>query len=103
MADKQKNPKAYTATEAVYTAGAFHNAGDVFVTDQEPNDNWTEVKPAVAHTIQASTEKVPMDIDLESLDLSALKAVAAEKKVTVTGMSKKEIITAIKAANEPAL
>ena len=98
-----KNPKAYTSTEDVQTANAYHKAGDVFVTDAEPNDNWTEVKVKDAHAIQASTEKVPADVPLENQSLEALRAMALTKKVDPAGMSKKELIVAIKAANEPAL
>lgn len=98
-----KNPKAYTAPEDVYTAGAFHKAGDVFVTDAEPNENWTEVKPKEAAAIEASTEKVPPDVPLEGMDLAALRALAATKNVKSDGLSKRDLITAIKAANEPAL
>lgn len=99
----KRNPKAYTAPEDVHTAGAYHKAGDVFVTDAEPNDNWTEVKPADAHAMQASTEKVPADVPLENQSLDALRALALTLKVDPTGMSKRELVAAIKAANEPSL
>ncbi len=98
-----KNPKAYTAPEPVYTAGIWTKPGDVFVTDAEPNGNWTEVKPKDAQAIQASTEKVPMDVPLENQPLDALRALALTLKVDPTGMDKKTLIAAIKAANEPAL
>lgn len=98
-----KSPKAYTAPEPVYTAGIWTKPGDVFVTDAEPNDNWTEVKPKDAHAIQASTEKVSPDVPLENQSLDALRALALTKNVNPDGMSKKDLIAAIKAANEPAL
>ncbi|MFE8106919.1 hypothetical protein [Sphingomonas melonis] len=98
-----KNPKAYTSPEDVQTAGAYHKAGDVFVTDAEPNGNWTEVKPKDAHAIQASTEKVSPDVPLENQSIDALRALALTKNVDGSGMSKKDLIAAIKAANEPAL
>lgn len=99
----EKNPKAYTAPEPVYTAGIWTKPGDVFVTDAEPNENWTEVKPKDAQAIQASTERVPADVPLEGLDIVALRAVAVTKNVNPEGMAKKDLIAAIKAANEPAL
>lgn len=98
-----KSPKAYTAPEPVFTAGIWTKPGDVFVTDAEPNENWTEVKAKDAHAIQASTEKVPADVPLEGLDISALRAVAVTKNVNPDGMAKKDLIAAIKAANEPSL
>lgn len=98
-----KNPKAYISPEDVQTARAYHKAGDVFVTDVDPNDNWTEVKPSEAAAIQASTEKVPMDVPLENQPLDALRALALTKNVDPSGLSKKDLITAIKAADEPAL
>lgn len=103
MTKKNEGPKAYTAPHDVYTAGVYTPAGKVFVTDADKGELWEEKTPEEAHTIQASTEQVPSDAPLESLGVEALKAVAVTKNVNVTGMNKKQLIDAIKAANEPAL
>lgn len=100
---KAKNPVSYTAPEDVYVDNTYHKAGDPFTTTAEPNDNWVKLTTEEAHTIEASVEKVPGDPPLEGLGIEALRAVAVTKKVNPDGMNKKELITAIKAANEPAL
>lgn len=101
---KAKNPKSYIAPHDVYTAGTYTPAGEVFVTDAEPGEAWVSKTPAEAHAIDASTDPIPGGPALEELDISALKAVAVTKKVNVSGMStKKELIAAIKAADEPRL
>jgi hypothetical protein len=99
----KKNPKAYTAPHDVQTAGAYHKAGDVFVTDAEPMDTWEEVSSEEAKIIQASTEKVPPDAPIENLGVAELRALAVTKHVNPDGLSKKQLIDAIKAANEPSL
>jgi hypothetical protein len=98
-----KSPKSYTAPHDVQTAGAYHKAGDVFVTDADPMETWEEVTPSQAKIIQASTEKVPPDAAIESLSVSELRALAVTKHISPDGMSKKELLDAIKAANEPSL
>lgn len=97
---KAKNPKSYTSTQDVYVEKQYFPAGKVFVTDDEPADHWTEVTPAQAHIIQASTEKTGTDAPIESLGTEALKAVAVTKGVNPTDMSKDELKTGIKAAKE---
>lgn len=103
MTKKHSNPKAFTAPHDVFTAGVYTKAGDVFVTDEPKGEHWDEKTPAEAHIIQASTEEIPGDAPLEGLGIEALKAVAVTKHINVTDMSKKQLIDAIKAADEPAL
>jgi hypothetical protein len=107
MAAKKKpsGPTAYTSPEAVYTAGQYHNPGDVFVTDADPNDNWTPVDDKQRAAIDAATQEVPADATLDNLDLSALLALAATKNVPTVGIEKDKaaLLTAIRAAQEPAL
>lgn len=100
---KASDPKSYTAGHDVFTAGKYHKAGEVFVTNDEPADTWTEVKPSEAHIDQAATDKVPGDAPIEGLDLSALRAVAVTKNINTKGMGKQDLIDAIHAANEPRL
>lgn len=97
---KAKNPKSYIAPADVYTAGVYTKAGEVFVTDAPKGEGWIEKTPAEAHVIEASDPQ-PKDPPLESLSLEALKAVAVTKNVNVTGLNKKQLIDAIKAANDP--
>ena len=99
----QKNPKAYTSSIDVQTAGQYFKAGEVFVTDAEPSKEWVEHSPEDAHAIMASVQKVPADIDLNGMDDTALAAFAATKHVDTTGMDRDQIIVAITAANEPKL
>lgn len=103
MTKKHSNPTAYTAPHDVYTSGIYTKAGEVFVTDSPKGDGWEDKTPAEAKVIQASTNEIPTDPPIESLGVEALKAVAVTKNVDVTGLNKKQLIDAIKAANEPAL
>lgn len=100
---KQKNPKAYTAPHDVYVGHRYHKAGEPFVTDADKEDTWTEVTPEEAHIDAASIDKVPNDVPIEGMSVAALQALAATKNVNTTGMNKRQLIDAIKAANEPAL
>lgn len=100
---KTKNPVTYTAPEDVYVDNVYYKAGHPFATTAEPNDNWTRISEEVAHVMEASLDKVPGDPPIEGLGLEALKALAVTKNVNVESMNKKQLIDAIKAANEPAL
>lgn len=99
----KSNPKSYTAPEDVYQGGKFYKAGEPFVTADEPNDNWKEIHPKTMHIIEASTNPIPTDPPLEGLGVEALRAVAVTKHVNTDGLSKKQLIDAIKAADEPRL
>ena len=100
---KKSDPKAYTAPHDVFTADQYTKAGEVFVTDAKKGENWEEVTTAEKAAIEASTEQVPGDPPIEGLSLDALKALAVTKNVNPEGLNKKDLITAIKAANEPRL
>lgn len=100
----EKNPKSYTAPHDVYVEKQYFKAGEPFVTDEPKGELWEEKSPKEVHQIEASTEKVPNDPPLEGLSVEALKAVAVTKNVNVTDLkTKDDLITAIKAANEPRL
>ena len=106
MAKKDSvNPVAYTTDHDVYVDGLYVKAGFVFVTNAAPEDSWVKRDPDEVSAIQASTIEVPPDVDISKFDLSALLALAAEKHVVTSGIEKdkKALITAIKAAQEPAL
>lgn len=96
------NPKAYKAPHPVYVGNVYYKPGEVFVTTDKPGEKWEEVTKAEVAATQAS-EKVPGDAPLEKLAGAALDAVAVVKHVDPTGLSKKDKVGAIKAANEPKL
>lgn len=100
MTDKVKT---YVADRDVYVEQQYFKAGVPFATSDKPGEGWDELKPAEAQAISASVEQVPADAPLEELGVEALRAVAVTKHVNVAGMSKKQLIDAIKAADEPRL
>lgn len=102
-AQKAEQPKRYTSTADVYVDNRYYKAGEVFVTSAAKGDDWTQVSQAEAAAIQASTDTVPDDANLEEADKAALQAVAIMKHVNITGLDKPALITAIKAAYEPKL
>lgn len=99
------DPVAYTAEHDVYVDSRYYKAGEPFVTDAPKGEGWTERKPAEVAAIAASTDAVPDDANLEEAEVAALQAVAILKHVSIVGIAKdkKALITAIKAAYEPAL
>lgn len=97
-----KQPKTYTAPHPVQVDGQYYKPNRPFTTAAPKGEQWEEVKP-VDRAAADAAEKIPGDVPLERLDLSALKAVAIEKHVNPTGLSKAKLIDAIKAANEPKL
>lgn len=51
---------------------------------------------------QAALDPTPDDVDLTKLSKPALEAMATERGIPVAGLSKEDLITAIKAAHDPA-
>lgn len=100
---KAPNPKKYKAPHPVYTGGRLYNPGEIFVTAEEPGREWEEVSTAEKRAQDASDPLMQGDPPLESLSLEALKAVAVTKRVNPEGLNKKDLLAAIKAADEPAL
>lgn len=98
-----KQPVTYTAPHAVYVDETLHPAGEPFVTTSEPGAKWERISKGEKAAADASSKLVNTQPDLESLDLSALKALAATKNVESKGLSKADLVTAIKAVDEPAL
>lgn len=96
------NPKAYKAPQPVYVDGVYYKPGEIFVTDKPKGEGWDAVDKAEKAATEAAQE-IPGDPPLESLPLESLKAVAVTKRVNPEGLSKKDLIAAIKAANEPKL
>jgi hypothetical protein len=98
-----KQPKTYVAPHAVYTGGKLYNPGEPFTTADKAGKEWDSIDKGEKAAIEAAQPGVPADVPLEKLSHQALEAVAASKNVNPTGLSKADLITAIKAANEPTL
>lgn len=97
-----KKPKTYTSTMPAYVDGKYYQPGEPFVTDAPKGKDWSEISKVEKAAADAAQDD-PGDPPLEKLSLEALKAVAVTKKVNPEGLNKGELITAIKAANEPKL
>lgn len=89
-------PKSYTSDVKVYVDGRLYEAGEVFVTDQPKGKTWEPVSKAEKAAIEAA-DLTHEDPSLEGLGIEALRAVAVTKDVNPEGLSKKDLITAIKA------
>lgn len=96
-------PKTYTAPHAVYTGGMLYNPGRPFTTSEKKGEQWQLVSPKDKAAIEASDRTQREDPPLEGLSKSALEAIAVERNVDPTGLSKADLIVAIRAANEPRL
>jgi len=101
--DKARAPKAYVSDQPYSDGSRYYKPGEVFVSDAEPGTGWNETRPAEAAAIEAATNPVPDDANLEAADKAALQAVAIMKHVPIAGLDKPALITAIKAAYEPKL
>lgn len=88
--------KSYTSTAKVYVDGRLYEAGEVFVTDQPKGKTWETVTKGEKAAIEAADLKHE-DPPLEGLGIEALRAVAVVDGVNPEGLSKKDLITAIKA------
>lgn len=98
--------KTYTSTQPYHDGAKYYKPGEVFTADvpkgKKP-EAWTEVKPKEAAAIEASTNAVPDDANLEAASKPALEAVAIMRHVNVAGLDKAALITAIKASYEAKL
>jgi hypothetical protein len=108
--------KLYKAPHPVQAGGVYYPAGEVFPwepqkvkgendkeTMSKPGDSWEVVTAKDAAAIEASTNEVPDDANLEAASKAALEAVAIMKHVPIAGLDKPALITAIKAAYAPNL
>jgi hypothetical protein len=97
-----KNPKAYTAPHEVYTGGVLYPPGNPFVTAEPKGKEWEPVSGAEKAADIAADPQRHDDVNLEALDVSALKGHAASLGIDLgEARSKADIITVIKAANDP--
>lgn len=77
------DPVAYTAPHPVYTGGVFYEPGKPFVTAEPKGDAWEHVDPTTKAAIEAADPQKHDDPNLEDLDMSALRALAASLGETV--------------------
>ena len=97
-------PKTYISTAPAYVGGVYYKASEPFTTDQPKNDDWELADPVERAAEIAANKLIHEDVNLDALDVSALKALAATKGVNLgEARSKADIITVIKAADEPKL
>jgi hypothetical protein len=99
-----KQPKSYTAPHPVFTDGQYFKAGEVFVTADTKGEQWEEVTTAEKRAIESSQGILEAgDAPIDNLSIAALQALAVEKRVNPEGLSKKQLVSAIRAADEPRL
>jgi len=95
----------YVSNEPVHLGeSGYYKPGEVFVTDADPLDNWKKVDADEAAAITGADPLKHEDVNIDELDVPALKALAASKGLNVgnakTADALKQII---RAGNEPAL
>lgn len=104
-ADTHRATQRGYATDPTTGAGVLVEAGDMVPADIPVSDEWMEpVKKAdraLEGAIAEGQDPLPKDVDLTQLSKSALEALAAERGINVKGLSKDDLISAIKAADEP--
>lgn len=111
MADKKTGADTHRATQRGYAvdpdsnAGVLVEPGELVPANIPVSTEWMEpVKKggrALAGAIEEAQDPLPKDVDLTKLDKAALQAMAAERGINVDGLGPKDLITAIKAADDP--
>lgn len=108
-AEVEKAPKTkagqYRATERGYAGGNIIEAGQLVPGDTPVSENWMEkikgTEDKAARAVEDAQAVRKDDPDLEGANIGALQALAIDAGVTdVKGLSKKDLIAAIKAARE---
>lgn len=108
MADiKHTGSDTHRATARGYADGQLIEEGDLVPAGVPVSDEWMEPLKksdrALAGAMQEAQADHPMDADLTQLSKQALEAMAAERGINVKGLSKDDLITAIKAEREPTI
>ena len=111
MADKKTGADTHRATARGYAvnpdngAGVLVEPGELVPANIPVSDEWMEpVKKsdrALAGALEEAQDPLQKDVDYTQLSKAALEAVAAERGINVKGLSKDDLIDAIKAADEP--
>jgi hypothetical protein len=92
----------HRATERGYVGGLLIEP-DGLVPAGFPVGSWMERvdgKPELARAIEEALDPQPGDVDLTKLSKAALEAMAVDHGINAGGLSKEDLITAIKAAND---
>lgn len=111
MADEEKKVAktgavTHRATERGYSivngAGELVEAGDIVPPGNPISDAWMEKVSGKEDKVQRAVDDAmafpPPNPDLSQLSKQALEAMATERNISVRGLSKDDLITAIKAA-----
>lgn len=110
MADEEKKvtftkPGSHVATERGYADGVIIEPNEPVPSGIPVSENWMEPvdknESKLARAIDEALDPLPDDVDLTQLQPAALEALAAQKGINPKGLSKKDLITAIKAAHDP--
>ena len=101
---KLTGANTHVATERGY-ADTIIEPGEMVPADIPVSKEWmkpTGKDAALLAATQAALDPSPDDVDLGKLSKQALEAMATERGIPVAGLSKEDMITAIKAAHDPA-
>lgn len=96
--------KNYISSTETYVGGQLYGAGEPFISDAKPGENWKEVSPDAAAIMETAQQQVPDHAELDGLSKYALEAVAYTRMVSGIGeLDKDGLINAIKMSYEPSL
>lgn len=104
MSDKEielTGSNTHRANQPGYASGVLLAAGDFVPAGIPVSENWMDEVDGNAKLERAVNEALdpqPGDVDLTQLSKAALEAKAAEHGINPGGLTKPELITAIKAA-----
>jgi hypothetical protein len=94
-------PKTYISEQPVDLGDeGYFKAGVPFTTAKPKGDTWELLDKAEKAAAEASQE-LRGDVPLEAQTIESLRALALTLKVNPKGLSKEDLITAIKAVDDP--
>lgn len=106
---KRTGPNTHVATARGYAinsagAGQLVDPEEMVPADVPVSEEW--MKPAgkdarLLDAVQEGLSPIKRDVDLTQLTTPALQAMAAERGINVEKLDKKDLIAAIKAADDP--
>jgi hypothetical protein len=88
-------------------AGQIVEEGEIVPANVPVSEEWMEKldkkEAKLTAAVNEAQDENPKDTDLTALSKPALEAMAAERGINVSGLSKADLITAIKAEREPTI